>query len=584
MQQQWLASGAAGGVQVEGLNNVRRGAGARVRIVVEGQVRLAVLGDCSVTEEEMRAAPPAASGRWAELTHWTGSYWVVADNGHQRFVCGDLAGIRPVYYSLRKGRVEWATQVRLLADGMHAAPDLGLLAAQLTVGEQHWPHRTPYEQVRQVPGGYGLLLTPGTPPQLVDVSDACPAVGLREGARRFGKALTEAVQHRLHAAEGPVGADLSGGLDSSTAVMLAAEVGRVRAVTYTDGYTSGEDMAFAARVARHPAITHTVATGTETELPFSFPARQPTASEPVLEAAMFAMDAAYLHPVRDLALHLTGHGGDVVLDSSSACWVRLIQDGHRREARRQVVAFARLRNAAPGPYWKALTRAAGLGRVGALAEAADTLERGPVTPATRGGWSWCRPGPAASWLTTGGRRQVAVLVRQAMHTRQPDRADTFDQWAALRAVGASARGWMPYGDALDIRPVHPYLDNQVVRAAFAVPALARRGMVAYKPLLAAALPQLPAWLTSRRSKGSFTAQRIAGLARNHDRLDALISHSPLVSEGLIDLDAVRQALAEAARGQSTHAIADLHQLVVTCWWLTGHTDAPQQRATLGVAC
>ncbi|MCP9945981.1 asparagine synthase-related protein [Streptomyces somaliensis] len=48
-----------------------------------------------------------------------------------------------------------------------------------------------------------------------------------------------------------MGADLSGGLDSATAVLLAAAVGPVRAVTYTDGHTSGEDTTYAARVAEH---------------------------------------------------------------------------------------------------------------------------------------------------------------------------------------------------------------------------------------------------------------------------------------------------------------------------------------------
>ncbi|MFJ1885884.1 asparagine synthase-related protein [Streptomyces sp. NPDC088137] len=51
--------------------------------------------------------------------------------------------------------------------------------------------------------------------------------------RPFGQALTEAVQHRVRAADGVVGADLSGGLDSSTAVVLAADAGTVHAVTCT---------------------------------------------------------------------------------------------------------------------------------------------------------------------------------------------------------------------------------------------------------------------------------------------------------------------------------------------------------------
>lgn len=145
-------------------------------------------------------------------------------------------------------------------------------------------------------------------------------------------------------------------------------------------------------------------------------------------------------------------------------------------------------------------------------------------------------------------------------------------------MGASARGWASYGHTLGIRPVYPYLDNTVVRPAFAVPALARRGLVAYKPLLRAALPELPNWLTSRRSKGSFTAQRIAGLARHRDRLDELIASSPLAAGGLIDPAAVRTSLAQAARGQSATVTADLHQLIVTCWWLSGQTTRREAAA------
>ncbi|WP_050514168.1 MULTISPECIES: asparagine synthase-related protein [Streptomyces] len=578
MEHEWITSGSGGsGLTIAGLGGVRRAPGMQVRAAAEGPAALAVAGDCPATHRELHAALWAVrAGCWTELTRWPGSYWVVADNGRQRFVCGDLAGIRAVYYTRGGRETLWASTAGLL--GRPLVPDLPYLAARLAAGEQHWPHRTPYEEIRLVPGGFGLLLAPGAPPQLIDIAGVEPVDGLREGAERFGQALTDAVRYRVRAADGTVGADLSGGLDSSAAVMLAAAAGPVHAVTYTDGYTSAEDRTFAARVAEHTHVEHTVAAGAEGQLPFSFPAGQPTGSEPVLEAAMYAMDASYLRPVRGLPLHLTGHGGDVVLDATSACWVRLLQDGRRREAHRQAVAYARLRTTAPGPYWKVLKSAAALGRAGSLERAAEVLERGPLTPRSAvSGWSWCRLGAGASWLTGSGRHQVALQLRQAAGDQQPQQADEFDQWAALRSVGASARGWTPYGDVLGVRAVYPYLDNQVVRAAFAVPALARRGLVAYKPLLRAALPQLPAWLTSRRSKGSFTAQRIAALARHHDRLDALMASSPLVTSGLIDPAAVRTTLGQAARGRSATAIADLHQLLVTCWWLTGHS-APLEAA------
>ncbi|MEU8542257.1 asparagine synthase-related protein [Streptomyces sp. NPDC048717] len=238
-----------------------------------------------------------------------GSYWVTADDGRARFACGDLAGLRPVYYTPTG---EWATDVQCL--GYRLVPDLALLAARIVAGG-HWPERSVYEGIGLVPGGYGLLLEPGQAPRLVDIKAIDPVPDLATGARRFGATLTQAVQERVRAAGTAVGADLSGGLDSSSAAILAAEVGDVHAVTYTDRYTSTEDETLAARLAEHAGLLRTVTFGGDGELPFSFPPGQPTGDEPTLDAAVYAMDRAYLKPVAGLPLHLTGHGGDVVLDA-----------------------------------------------------------------------------------------------------------------------------------------------------------------------------------------------------------------------------------------------------------------------------
>ncbi|MFF5538535.1 asparagine synthase-related protein [Streptomyces cinerochromogenes] len=271
-----MTGGAAAveGLAIDGLVNVRRGPFARVHAVGQGPVALAVVGDCLATEQELRAVlPTVREGRWADLTRWAGSYWVVADNGRQRFVCGDLAGIRAVYYTLRGEPTAWPTAARRL--GRPLVADLTWLTARLAAGEQHWPHRTPYEEIRLVPGGFGLLLTPGAPPQLIDIRGVESVAEPRKGSERFGRAFTDAIQLRVRAAGGAVGADLSGGLDSSAAVVLAADAGTVHAVTYTDGYTSGEDMAFAVRVAEHTGAAHTVAAGSDEQLPLASPSASP---------------------------------------------------------------------------------------------------------------------------------------------------------------------------------------------------------------------------------------------------------------------------------------------------------------------
>ncbi|MGW1374406.1 hypothetical protein ACWD6P_09020 [Streptomyces sp. NPDC002446] len=61
MEQEWLTGGTAAvdGAVIEGLGDLRRTPGARVRAACEGPVGLAVVGDCPVTQEELKAALPA---------------------------------------------------------------------------------------------------------------------------------------------------------------------------------------------------------------------------------------------------------------------------------------------------------------------------------------------------------------------------------------------------------------------------------------------------------------------------------------------------------------------------------------------
>ncbi|WKK27840.1 asparagine synthase-related protein (plasmid) [Streptomyces olivoreticuli] len=539
-----------------------RAGGGTVRTAADGPVQLTVVGECAATAEQLHAALGAvADGQWAQLTMWPGSYWVIADRPGERLVSGDLAGARGVFYTLTGEAVRWASRARDLTDG---PPDLPLLAARL-VATDHWPDRSPYPGVRAVPGGRALLLTLGGLVRLVDVAAVPGRRSLAEGAPAVGQALTDAVALRMRTGQGPVGADLSGGLDSSTAVLLAAPRGEVQAVTYSDPYTSSEDVTFAVRVAEHAGIGHHITSGGPEQLPFDFPDDVPAGDEPCLAAANSGMDAAYLDPVAGLRCHLTGHGGDVVLSINSARLAGLLQVGHRHQAHRKVVAWARAQNAAPGPLWQQV-KDTSVGYPYALAQAADQIASGglPVHGPVRA-WSWVQLGAAASWLTGGGRDAVAELLRQAAHQATDRPAVEFAQWDALHFTGACVRAAAPLDAFHRVRTAHPFLDNGVVRAAFAVDPFNRP--LAFKALLAAALPELPPWLTGRQSKGNFTAWRLAGLARHLPRLRELVRTSPLVTEELLDAGAAIRSLEVLARGEHAVGLAELHTLLVTCRWL-----------------
>ncbi|BDM74926.1 asparagine synthase (plasmid) [Streptomyces nigrescens] len=588
MSDPWISGGGLAtppwseGEQVDGIPGVRLGPGVQARVLTNERASLALVGDVSLAgEEEPKLLDAVAGGRWAELTYLPGSYWVLAQNGTHRFVCGDLSGLRSVFYTMHGPHTLWSTSARRLATHCAAPPDLAMLAARLTAGAEHWPKRTAYEGVYAVPGGFGLLLG-GPQPELVDVSGIEPLATLAEGAPVFGAALKRAVHWRMQEASGRAGADVSGGLDSSSVAILAARVGEVRAVTYADAFTSAEDLTFARRVAQHMDAPLHVGTGGRAHLPFAWQPNQPVTDQPAAMSLTTAQQQLYLRPAAGLPLHFTGNGGDVVLDSCSAAWIGMVQCGDRRAARRQVTGWARARNRSPRELWQAVTRAAEIGHAGALQDAAGRMARGDFEARRPGVWSWCHLGQSATWLTPFGRERVAALLRGAADSAdKAARADLAEQHLSLRLVGADARDTAPLAAAWGVRQVHPFIDNQVVRAAFAISPIERHGVTTFKPLLAAALPSLPTWLTSRRSKGSFSRQLTAGMLHNQAALAHLIRTSPLVTSGLLDPEPALAALAGIG-GAHAGALYDLQRLTMTSQWLA--TSSHSTKLELEEAC
>jgi asparagine synthase (glutamine-hydrolysing) len=297
----------------------------------------------------------------------------------------------------------------------------------------------------------------------------------------------------------------------------------------------------------------------------------------VLQVSSYPLDTDYLPAARGVSpVHLTGHGGDVVLESSSAVWTALVQDGQKRRARDAVQALARRVNTAPGRLWGAVKDAA-KGRPRALAQAAEAVAEGRLLNHGLGAWTWCPIGPAAQWLTRHGRDAVAAMLAESAQTIGDVDAGLWNDWSALRYNGAALRDSEPLFDEHGVNQVSPFLDNEVVRSCLTIAAGERRRTGAYKPLLALARPDLPSWLLHRQTKGNFTPLVYEGMRVNHRRLGEVIDASPLVAAGLIDPQPVREALASTVNGVGRGLMPAVEGFVITSWWLQ------QQMAQAGVA-
>ncbi|MGE3910879.1 MAG: asparagine synthase-related protein, partial [Chloroflexota bacterium] len=144
----------------------------------------------------------------------------------QLFCARDHAGVKPFYFATTPDTVAFATEASplLLVPGVSGRPDDAQIADYLT-GDLDDPAATFFAGVRRLPPGHALVAdasgtrtwafwTPDAKRELALASDT-------EYEEAFRAVFTEAVRCRLQDA-GPVGAMLSGGLDSSAIACVAA--------------------------------------------------------------------------------------------------------------------------------------------------------------------------------------------------------------------------------------------------------------------------------------------------------------------------------------------------------------------------
>ncbi|MCP3769528.1 MULTISPECIES: asparagine synthase-related protein [unclassified Streptomyces] len=373
-----------------------------VRVVTgDAETRIAVLGTCGASDEQLRVALFAArGGALRHLTAWPGSYTAVVQVGRRVTVCGDLAGARPVFHTPWEGGTAYATAALPLADLVEANLDFGHLAALLAAPDvpAALHDSTPYDGVKRVPPGHALILRAGAREiagyePVASLAVAAPPADPERAVDAVRDALVEAVRTRLAAPRhvpgadidpGPVpgmgpaerraargmpvpgiGADLSGGPASGTLALLAAGLPgmpgtvlghgtgageRLLAVTFNDlaggqaGAGSGpagdraDEIARAGALAANPRLHHVVVPGGEDTLPYA-DLDGPLTDEPAPSLVTAARHRARL--AAGSADHFTGYGARQVLDAHPARLADLLMDRKRRHLVRPVAALAK---------------------------------------------------------------------------------------------------------------------------------------------------------------------------------------------------------------------------------------------------
>ena len=201
------------------------------------------LGDSAAEASSDGALLVAAYERWGDtgLGRVIGDWCAVLSDPPRRAImlASDFSGVRSLYYHHRKNEVLWSRSLEALLGHVDAdAVDEQYVAGYLTVGG--YPGRTPYADVHAVMPGYAVRVTVDgaalsafwRPP----TSDEIRCHDEREYEEQFRALFRDAVSSRLQA-PAPVAAELSGGLDSSSVVCMAADLIR-RGDVATSGLTA----------------------------------------------------------------------------------------------------------------------------------------------------------------------------------------------------------------------------------------------------------------------------------------------------------------------------------------------------------
>ena len=237
----------------------------------------------------------------------------------QLYLARDRYGIKPLYYARRGGTVHFSSELKgLLGSGVvPRVLDPQAVWDYLTLGAVAQP-RTILAGVSALPPGHLLTLRTGGAPALTrwwapsaPLTGAPAVVDLGEAARELRRRLEEAA--RLHlVADVPVGAFLSGGVDSTAVVALMSAVAGARVRTFSVGFEGASEAAderpWARLAAERLGTEHTEVTISGAAVAEAYDRIVWAIDQPSLDGANTYLVARAARA--DVTVALTGLGGD----------------------------------------------------------------------------------------------------------------------------------------------------------------------------------------------------------------------------------------------------------------------------------
>jgi asparagine synthase (glutamine-hydrolysing) len=507
---------------------------------------------------------------------------------HELTLIRDRLGIKPLFVYAEPGYVSFASELRALRAGPRFDDTLDLEAVTAYLRYLYVPApATIFRRARKLLPGHLLTIRDADAPlpearpywSVSDVARAATSAQFdltdADAVEEFDRLLTEAVQLRMEA-DVPLGALLSGGVDSSTVVAVMQAAARERVRTFTIGFDQPEhdESAHAREIARYLGTNHTELHVDGRDALALIPQLPDMLDEPLADPSFIPTYLVCRLARRHVTVALTGDGGDELFGGYNRyiAGARVIRRTARWPQALRRLAATGIRSLSPEKWDRlhgALTPVSGRARTRLAGTKLRKLGRMLESEGEKAGYrtllsAW--PEPAR--LVVGGRERLERS--DALFDQGEDQLELME-----RMMLADQGSYLPddllakvdrASMAVSLEARVPLLDHRLVEFSWRLPRRFKVRDGKGKWILRQALyRRVPRDLVDREKVG-FTVPTAAWLRGPlREWASDLLSPSRLARLGLVRAEPLQQAWARLCAGDSEDAVGLWAALLLTAW-------------------